>query len=182
MQKTLALFFIACVGYTAYLVKNKSDIISHQQQEISTLTQQLESERNAAPKNGTLAQQATCSAQADMEHRKLLSGPRDGGSKVVVATAVGHYNATLNRCLIRTQLTTEDPDSHTMWFVSVKDGFDGKEFASEITERAHLRDEAKTNHTLTCFYQASEGEQNCAENPGTFDAGVAKLMEGASKW
>jgi hypothetical protein len=182
MQKAFILILVACVGYAAYLVQNKSDTISRQQQEISTLTQQLENEKNAVPKNGTLAQQATCAAQADAERRKMRSSPNDGGSKVAVATAVGHFNATLNRCLIRTQLTTEDPDGHTMWIVSVKDGFDGKEFASYITERAHLRDDAKTNHTLSCFYQTPQGEQNCTDNSAPFDAGVDKLMEGASRW
>ena len=61
-----------------------------------------------------------------------MGGAAHDATKVIVNTAVGHYNATLNRCLIRSQMTTQAPDGMTMWFISVKDAFDGKEFASEI--------------------------------------------------
>jgi hypothetical protein len=104
------------------------------------------------------------------------------GSKVLLATAIGHYNGTLNRCLIRTQITTEQSDGHTSWLVSVKDAFDGKEFATKLTERDHLQDDSKENRTTLCSYEKSEGEQDCTNSPMTFDPRVTELMEGASPW
>lgn len=103
--------------------KEHADLSGKQECEILELRNRVELVKRKIPTNGTLYQQATCAAPASLERRKPQG--MGGGSKVVMFTAVGHYNRTLNRCLIRSQTTIEQPDGHTMWFVSLKDAFDG---------------------------------------------------------
>ena len=114
--------------------KDNNDYVGRQELTILDLTDQLGRAKQAVPRNGTLAQQETCAGRAELERRKLAASS-ENTSKVVLAMAVGHYNATMNRCLVRTQSTVERSDGLTRWFFSVRDGFDGKEFGSRFEDR-----------------------------------------------
>ena len=180
-MKILIVCFVS-LAVVAYLAKSHADDIANRNREIAVLKTELVAMKVAHPVNGTLAQQAECAAKAELELRKNGGAAHDA-TKVLVNTAVGHYNATLNRCLIRSQMTTQAPDGMTMWFISVKDAFDGKEFASEITQRAHLNGSTKANVILACHFTNLEGtDTSCTDDAGTFESGVDRLMEGAAKW
>jgi hypothetical protein len=172
-----------------YLAKSSADQSASRNREVLGLKNQLERALRVVPRNGTLADQAARAAQAELEIRELR---KESSSNVALATVVGHYNATLNRCLIRTQNTSEEPNGETTWSITVEDAFDGKEFGVQMTQRSHLGDDPKTNRVLSCrfaeapdgaAFRPGEGElrmQDCADHPADFDAGANKLMEGAS--
>jgi hypothetical protein len=182
MQNTITAVLILCVAFVAYLTKRNSDRINMQDGEIAALKSEVEVLKKATA-NGTIAQQAACAERADLKQRELISQSRSPGSKISVARAVGHFNATLNRCLVRTQTTTEYANGLTMWIFTIADAFDGKEFGVQIIERDHLNDKPETNRVDGCFYVGANGQrQDCKDNPSRFDSNADLLMEGAAKY